>query len=37
MSSRRSPYLQLTAILVYAFLYLPIIILVVIAFNSSRG
>jgi putative spermidine/putrescine transport system permease protein len=36
MSSRRSPYLSLTAILVYAFLYLPIIILVVFAFNSSR-
>jgi spermidine/putrescine transport system permease protein len=36
MSSRRSPYLTLTAILVYAFLYLPIVLLVVFAFNSSR-
>ena len=36
MSSRRSPWLSLTAVLVYAFLYLPIVTLVVFAFNSSR-
>ena len=36
MSSRRSPWLTLTAILVYCFLYLPIVVLVVFAFNSSR-
>jgi spermidine/putrescine transport system permease protein len=36
MSSRRSPWLTLTAILVYVFLYLPIVTLVIFAFNSSR-
>jgi len=36
MSSRRSPWLTLTAILVYGFLYLPIVVLIVFAFNSSR-
>lgn len=36
MSNRRSPWLTLTAILVYAFLYLPIITLIIFAFNSSR-
>ncbi len=36
MSSRRSPWLTFSALLVYAFLYLPIIVLVVFAFNSSR-
>ncbi|HTP10144.1 MAG TPA: ABC transporter permease [Anaerolineae bacterium] len=36
MSSRRSPWLMLTAIVVYAFLYLPIVTLVIFAFNASR-
>ena len=36
MSSRRSPWLILAASLGYAFLYLPIIVLVLFAFNSSR-
>lgn len=36
MSSRRSPWLTLSALLVYIFLYAPIIVLVVFAFNSSR-
>jgi spermidine/putrescine transport system permease protein len=36
MSSRRSPWLTLSAILVYCFLYLPIVVLVIFAFNSSR-
>jgi spermidine/putrescine transport system permease protein len=36
MSNRRSPWLKLAAILVYAFLYLPIVTLVIFAFNSSR-
>jgi spermidine/putrescine transport system permease protein len=33
---RRSPWLSLTAILVYLFLYVPIIVLIVFSFNSSR-
>ncbi len=36
MSNRRSPWLTLTAILGYAFLYLPIVTLIIFAFNSSR-
>jgi spermidine/putrescine transport system permease protein len=36
MSNRRSPWLTLTAILVYGFLYLPIVTLIIFAFNSSR-
>jgi hypothetical protein len=36
MSSRRSPLLTLFTLLVYAFLYAPIVVLVVFAFNSSR-
>jgi spermidine/putrescine transport system permease protein len=36
MSNRRSPWLKLTTFLVYCFLYLPIIVLVVFSFNSSR-
>ncbi|CAG0926385.1 Inner membrane ABC transporter permease protein YdcV [Thermoflexales bacterium] len=36
MSRRRSPWLTLSTILVYGFLYLPIVVLVVFAFNSSR-
>jgi spermidine/putrescine transport system permease protein len=36
MSSRRSPWLTLSALLVYFFLYAPIVVLVVFAFNSSR-
>jgi spermidine/putrescine transport system permease protein len=36
MSSRRSPWLTLSALLVYFFLYAPIIVLIVFAFNSSR-
>ena len=36
MSNRRSPWLTLTVILVYGFLYLPIVTLIVFAFNSSR-
>jgi spermidine/putrescine transport system permease protein len=33
---RRSPWLTLTTILVYLFLYLPIVVLVVFSFNSSK-
>jgi spermidine/putrescine transport system permease protein len=33
---RRSPWLTLSAILVYLFLYIPIVVLVVFSFNSSR-
>ncbi len=36
MSSRRSPWLTLTVILVYVFLYLPIVTLIIFSFNSSR-
>src|SRR5262245_36163446 len=36
MSTRRSPWLVVTAMLVYVFLYAPIVALVVYAFNSSR-
>jgi spermidine/putrescine transport system permease protein len=36
MTARRSPWLTLTAWLVYAFLYAPIAVLVIFAFNSSR-
>lgn len=35
-SNKRSPWLTLAAILVYFFLYAPIVVLVVFAFNSSR-
>jgi spermidine/putrescine transport system permease protein len=33
---RRSPWLSLTAILVYLFLYIPIVVLIVFSFNSSK-
>lgn len=33
---RRSPFIKIAAILVYGFLYAPIIVLIVFAFNSSR-
>jgi spermidine/putrescine transport system permease protein len=33
---RRSPWLTLTTILVYLFLYLPIVVLIVFSFNSSK-
>jgi spermidine/putrescine transport system permease protein len=36
MSSRRSPWLVLVSILVYVFLYAPIAVLIVYAFNASR-
>ena len=36
MSTRRSPWLRLVTVLVYAFLYAPIVVLIVFAFNSSR-
>jgi spermidine/putrescine transport system permease protein len=36
MSSRRSPWLALVAGLVYFFMYAPIVVLIVFAFNSSR-
>jgi spermidine/putrescine transport system permease protein len=36
MSSRRSPWLTLSALLVYFFLYAPIVVLIVFAFNASR-
>jgi len=36
MSRRRSPWLVLAAGLVYAFLYAPILVLILYAFNSSR-
>ena len=36
MSNRRSPWLTLVSLLVYAFLYAPIAVLMVYAFNSSR-
>jgi spermidine/putrescine transport system permease protein len=36
MSTRRSPWLRLVTALVYAFLYAPIVVLIVFAFNSSR-
>lgn len=34
--TRRSPWLTLTALLVYLFLYAPIIVLIVFSFNASR-
>lgn len=36
MSSRRSPVLTLFTIMVYVFLYAPIVVLIIFAFNSSR-
>ncbi|MBI5830592.1 MAG: ABC transporter permease [Chloroflexi bacterium] len=36
MSSRRSPWLVLATVLVYGFLYAPIAVLMIFAFNSSR-
>ena len=33
---RRSPWLTLTTILVYLFMYLPIVVLIVFSFNSSK-
>jgi len=36
MSNRRSPLVTLAAMLVYVFLYAPILVLVIFAFNSSR-
>ena len=36
MSNRRSPWLKLFSFLVYFFLYAPIVVLIVYAFNSSR-
>jgi len=33
---RRSPFIRLSTILVYAFLYAPILVLIIFAFNSSR-
>ncbi len=36
MTKRRSPWVTLAAILVYVFLYAPIVVLVIFSFNSSR-
>lgn len=36
MAKRRSPFLTLSAMLVYFFLYAPIVVLVIFSFNSSR-
>jgi spermidine/putrescine transport system permease protein len=36
MTHRRSPWLKLFTLLVYGFLYAPILVLIVFAFNSSR-
>lgn len=36
MSNRRSPWLRLFSYLVYAFLYFPIVVLIIFSFNSSR-
>ncbi len=36
MSNKRSPWVTLTALFVYVFLYAPVIVLIVFAFNSSR-
>ncbi|MGH2520977.1 MAG: ABC transporter permease [Anaerolineales bacterium] len=36
MSNRRAPWLVLVSLLVYVFLYAPIVVLIVFAFNSSR-
>ena len=36
MSSRRSPLLTLFTFMVYVFLYAPIVVLIIFAFNSSR-
>jgi spermidine/putrescine transport system permease protein len=33
---RRSPFIKLTTVLVYAFLYAPILVLIIFSFNSSR-
>jgi spermidine/putrescine transport system permease protein len=37
MMKRRSPWLTLVVLLVYTFLYIPILVLVVYAFNASRA
>ena len=34
--TRRSPWLTLSALLVYLFLYAPIVVLIVFSFNASR-
>ncbi|MBL8056793.1 MAG: ABC transporter permease [Anaerolineales bacterium] len=36
MTKRRSPWLRLTALLIYGFLYAPILVLIIFAFNASR-
>ncbi|MGQ0600391.1 MAG: ABC transporter permease [Anaerolineales bacterium] len=36
MAKKRSPWLTLTAVLIYCFLYAPILVLVIFSFNSSR-
>lgn len=36
MSNKRSPWVTLAAVLVYFFLYAPIVVLIIFAFNSSR-
>ena len=36
MSNRRSPLLRLFVLLVFGFMYIPIVVLIVFAFNSSR-
>jgi len=36
MSNKRSPWVTLTALFVYIFLYAPVVVLIVFAFNSSR-
>ena len=36
MSNRRSPWVTLATVLVYGFLYAPIFVLILFAFNSSR-
>ena len=36
MTKRRSPWLTLTALLIYGFLYAPIVVLFTFAFNASR-
>lgn len=36
MSNKRSPWLRLFVVLVYVFLYIPILVLIVYSFNSSR-
>ena len=37
MSTRRSPWLRLVTVLVYAFLYAPIVVLILFSFNASRA